>query len=610
MTATYPGCDGTHDPQLRSWVQDANGHADFPIQNLPFGVFSTLDAEPQPGVAIGDHILSIKALVQACLLEGDALAAAHAAMQGPALNALLALGAPHRKAFRAAVSRLLAEGSPPRPELLHLAADCTTHLPACVGDYTDFYAGIHHALNVGRLFRPDDPLLPNYKWVPIGYHGRSSSLRPSGAPVRRPLGQRKLPDEASPTFGPARSVDFELELGIWVGPGNELGEPIPIDAAARSIAGFCLLNDWSARDIQAWEYQPLGPFLAKSFHTTVSPWIITPEALAPFRRPQPPRTAGDPGPLPYLLSQADQSGGALNVALEVSLLTAAMRRSGVAPQRITASHAGHLYWTPAQLVTHHASNGCDLHPGDLLGTGTISSPEPAGRGSLLEITRSGREPLTLASGEQRRFLEDGDEVSLRARASRKGFVSIGFGECRAVVTPADPSRTRLSRATTAAAAIEDAAEQFAAIVTPLPREVLLWRPAPEVWSILDNLAHIEEFVPFWIGEVREMLARPPRPWGRDQGHAGRLAAVRDTSARDLAELLGNIRTASASAAAYLRSLDDAQFDTEAMSRNPRWATKPVSFVVDTLLVKHLSDHRGQIQRNLRQHRESTTAPQE
>lgn len=437
MPAYFNGaCDETHDPQLRSWVSDANGHADFPIQNLPLGMFRPRGAQPQPGIAIGDHILSMDALVHARLLEGDALAACRAAAQGPALNSLLELGEPHRKALRAAVSRLLAEGSQQRLELLHLAADCEMLLPAHVGDYTDFYAGIHHAMNVGRLFRPDNPLLPNYKWVPIGYHGRSSSLHPSGTPVRRPHGQRKFTDEPSPTFGPARNLDFELELGVWIGPGNRLGESIAIDAAERSIAGYCLLNDWSARDIQSWEYQPLGPFLAKSFHTTVSPWIITPEALAPFRQPQLERSADDPLPLQYLLSESDQRCGALNVALEVLLLTDAMRQSSMAPQRITASHAENLYWTPAQLVTHHASNGCNLCAGDLLGTGTISSADPSGRGSLLEITSAGREPLTLASGEQRRFLNDGDEVTLRAYASREGFVSIGFGQCRAVVTPA------------------------------------------------------------------------------------------------------------------------------------------------------------------------------
>ena len=435
-THSIGGCDGTHDPQLRSWVADANGHADFPIQNLPLGLFRPRDGEPRPGIAIGDQILSIPALVDAGLLDGDALLAGRAAVQGPALNSLLALGAPPRRALRAAVSTLLAEGSPQRPELLHPAADCELLLPAHVGDYTDFYAGIHHALNVGRLFRPDHPLLPNYKWVPIGYHGRSSSLRPSGAPVRRPHGQRKLPDEPVPTFGPARHLDFELELGVWIGPGNQLGQPLAMDAAEGSIAGYGLLNDWSARDLQSWEYQPLGPFLAKSFHTTVSPWIITPEALAPFRKPQQPRSAEDPQPLPYLLSESDQRNGALGVALEVLLLTDAMRQSGLAPQRITASHTENLYWTPAQLVAHHASNGCNLCAGDLLGTGTISSAEPTGYGSLLEITAAGRESLALSSGERRRFLEDGDEVTLRARASRAGFVSIGFGPCRAVVTPA------------------------------------------------------------------------------------------------------------------------------------------------------------------------------
>ena len=320
--------------------------------------------------------------------------------------------------------------------LLHRAVDCVLHLPATVGDYTDFYAGIHHATNVGRLFRPDNPLLPNYKWVPIGYHGRASTVQPSGVPVRRPNGQRKRPDEEAPNFGPCRNLDYELELGVWIGPGNAPGEPIPIAAAADHVAGFCLLNDWSARDVQAWEYQPLGPFLAKSFATTVSPWIVTPEALEPFRTAQPPRPEGDPAPLPYLLDDADQRAGALEIELEVLLLTERMRAAGSSPHRLSLGSTRHLYWTVAQLVAHHASNGCSLRPGDLLGSGTISAPVPDGYGSLLEITRGGREPVALPNGETRRFLEDGDEVILRARARRDGFAPIGFGECRAVVLPA------------------------------------------------------------------------------------------------------------------------------------------------------------------------------
>ncbi|HJS85133.1 MAG TPA: fumarylacetoacetase, partial [Acetobacteraceae bacterium] len=325
---------------------------------------------------------------------------------------------------------------PARPELLRRAADCITYMPAQVGDYTDFYAGIHHATNVGRLFRPDAPLMPNYKWVPIGYHGRASSLRPSGTEVRRPSGQRKHPDRPEPSFGPCERLDYELELGVWVGPGNALGAPVPIGEAAGHIAGYCLLNDWSARDLQSWEYQPLGPFMAKSFHTTISPWIVTPEALAPFRAPQPPRPEGDPRPLPYLWDEADQQAGALDLELEVLLLTRAMRERGMAPHRLSVGSALNMYWTPAQMLAHHASNGCNLQPGDLLGTGTISSPTPEGHGSLLEITQGGRAPIRLPSGEERRFLEDGDEVILRAQARRDGFVAIGFGECRGTVAPA------------------------------------------------------------------------------------------------------------------------------------------------------------------------------
>ncbi len=309
-------------------------------------------------------------------------------------------------------------------------------MPASVGDFSDFYAGIVHAESVGKIFRPDNPLLANYKWVPIAYHGRSSSVRVSGQPVRRPKGQRKLAGEATPTFGPARDLDFELELGIWIGPGNEHGEPIRIEEAGDHIAGYCLLNDWSARDIQAWEYQPLGPFLAKSFHTSISGWIITPEALAPFRQGQRPRPPGDPEPLPHLFSSMDQAAGALSLQLEVSLRTEEMRRRGLAARRVTRSRAENLYWTPAQLVAHHASNGCSLVPGDLLGTGTISSPTLEGSGSLLELTRGGAGTLTLPTGELRRYLEDGDEVVMRAHACREGYVSIGFGECRAIVLPA------------------------------------------------------------------------------------------------------------------------------------------------------------------------------
>ena len=426
--------DHTHDPSLQSWVTTANGHADFPIQNLPFGVFSPLAGAPRGGVAIGDMILDLRALHEAGLLDEEAQAVAHACI-GPTLNPFLALGAAPRQALRDAVSALLQDGSDERPHLLHRAADCFMYMPAHVGDYTDFYAGIHHAENVGRMLRPDAPLPAAYKWLPIGYHGRASSLHLSGE-VRRPNGQRKRGNEAAPTFGPSRNLDYEVELGIWVGPGNALGTAVPVGEAHGHIAGYCLLNDWSARDIQGWEYQPLGPFLGKSFGTTISGWIVTPEALAPFRAPAPARAEGDPATLPYLHDDADQSGGALDVTVEVLLTTPAMKVQGLAPHLLSTGSALDLYWTPAQLLTHQASNGCNLNPGDLLGTGTISAPTPDGAGSLLEITQGGRSPITLPSGEVRRFLEDGDEVVLRARAHRDGAVPIGFGECRGVVLPA------------------------------------------------------------------------------------------------------------------------------------------------------------------------------
>ena len=426
--------DSTHDATRQSCVESANGHLDFPLQNLPFGVFSPAAGMARAGVAIGDSILDLEEAQEAGLFTGDAVVAARAA-KGGALNALLALGAVPRIALRAQLFNLLAEGSR-APLPLHLAQDCTLHLPARIGDYTDFYAGIHHATHVGRLFRPDAPLLPNYKHVPIGYHGRASSFMPSGTPVRRPNGQRKPASDPAPSFGPCRNLDYELELGIWIGAGNALGEAIPIAWAATHIAGYCLLNDWSARDIQAWEYQPLGPFLAKNFCTTISPWIITPEALAPFRAAQAPRTGDDPKPMAYLWDAGDQEGGALALTLQVHLMTAGLRAKGLPAHRLSLGDARALYWTPAQLVAHHTSGGCNLNPGDLLGTGTISTPEDGGFGSLLEISHGGRQPLDLASGETRRFLEDGDTVMLSAHATRDGFASIGFGACTGTITPA------------------------------------------------------------------------------------------------------------------------------------------------------------------------------
>ena len=429
-----PMIDETHDPALRSWVAGADGHAEFPIQNLPFGVFSAATRSACIGVAIGDKILDLQGAADTGLLPKWA---ARAAKRG-SLNELMGLSQAERTDLRRRLSRLLSEPSwRVRVEpLLHASGDCALHLPAQIGDYTDFYVGIHHAANVGALFRPDNPLLPNYKHVPIGYHGRASSVRPSGLPVIRPSGQTKAPDAAAPSFGPSRRLDYELELGVWIGPGNALGHPIPIAEAPRHVAGFCLLNDWSARDLQAWEYQPLGPFLSKNFQTTISPWVVTAEAMAPFRKAQPARPEGDPRPLDYLWDEDDQAHGALSVTLEVSLATSKMRAEGAPPVLLSRGPASNMYWTVAQMVAHHTAGGCNLNPGDLLGTGTISAPDRSGYGSLLEITRGGAEPLTLPNGETRAFLEDGDEVSFGARAAADGRVPIGFGPCRARVLPA------------------------------------------------------------------------------------------------------------------------------------------------------------------------------
>ncbi|HEV2675891.1 MAG TPA: fumarylacetoacetase [Aliidongia sp.] len=434
--------DQTHAQSRRSWISSAHGHADFPIQNLPFGIFQPHNGSPRGGVAIGDEIFDLKEAVTLGLFSGAIREAAEAA-SGPTLNPLMAQGRAARVALRGRLSELLDEAGGERAKvegyrtvLLHKAVDCTLHLPARIGDYTDFYAGINHATNVGRLFRPDNPLMPNYKYVPIGYHGRASSVRASGGAVIRPNGQRKPATEEFPSYGPSRNFDYELELGIWIGPGNGLGTTIPIAGAEDHIVGYCLLNDWSARDIQGWEYQPLGPFLAKSFHTTVSPWLVTPEALAPFRAAQNVRPEGDPRPLDYLWDDADQQAGAIDIGLDVFLQTAGRRMAGEEPVRIGGSNTRELYWTPAQLVAHHASGGCNLAPGDLLGSGTISGTTTDSFGSLLEITEGGRKPLALPSGETRRFLEDGDEVIFRARCRRDGFVTIGFGECRGRVAPA------------------------------------------------------------------------------------------------------------------------------------------------------------------------------
>jgi fumarylacetoacetase len=435
--------DSTHDPSRTSWVESANRAGDFPIQNLPFGVFRRRD-EDEPGrvgIAIGDMILDVTACHDEGRFSGLAEQAS-AACAAPALNPLMGLGSEHRTELRRQVSALLSADSPAYrsnrrlgDRVLIAQSDAEMLLPAKIGDYTDFYASVHHAANVGSMFRPDNPLLPNYKWVPIGYHGRASSIVPSGTPVRRPSGQSKAPNAESPSFGPTRSLDYEMELGCFVATGNRLGEPVPLDQAEDHLFGVCLVNDWSARDVQAWEYQPLGPFLAKSFATTVSPWVVTMEALEPFRVPAFTRPAGDPAPLPYLHSERNASAGGLDIVVEVYLASSRMRDEGIAPRRLSRGRVTDLYWTPAQMLAHHTSNGCNLRPGDLFASGTVSGPDPKSRGCLLELTWRGAEPLSLPTGESRRFLEDGDEVIMRGFCEREKAVRIGLGECRGVVVP-------------------------------------------------------------------------------------------------------------------------------------------------------------------------------
>jgi fumarylacetoacetase len=429
--------DETHDPRRKSWVESANdAGSDFPIQNLPLGIFSTGTLLSRRfGIAIGDRIFDVGRAREHGLLHGLAALAAELGGTGT-LNALFAAGHAPTRELRKQVSALLSlEGNNAQraqalsEQLLHPMSDCHLHLPTAVGNYTDFYAGIHHARAAGALMAPDNPLPVNYKWVPIAYHGRASSVRVTGTPVRRPRGQRGLTATNAPVFGPSERLDFELEMGFYVGAGNALGEHIPIEQAAEHIVGFCLLNDWSARDIQLWEMFPLGPFLGKNFGTTVSPWVITAQALAPFRVPAMERPASDPQPLEYLRDDSDQRHGGIDVALSVQLSSEKMRAERVEPVEILHSNAMHLYWTPAQMLAHHASGGCDMTSGDLLGTGTISGPTRNQLSSLLELTFGGTEPVALPDGEQRAFLQDGDEIVFRGRCSRPGYVSIGFGSC-------------------------------------------------------------------------------------------------------------------------------------------------------------------------------------
>jgi fumarylacetoacetase len=430
----------THDPARRSFVESANApDCDFPIQNLPYCMYrpaGTQNAQLRVGVAIGDQILDVAAAGP--LLGGGATEIARAS-HAPFLNSLMALGPQAWSTLRLGLSRALStENTNARAIRPHLTpmSQAELRLPAAFRNFTDFFASVFHATNAGRMFRPDNPLNPNYKYVPVAYHSRASSVRISGTPIRRPLGQRKGPNDDAPTYGPSRNLDFELELGAFIGTGSELGTPVPIASAGNHVFGYCLLNDWSARDIQAWEYQPLGPFLGKNFGTTISPWVVTGEALAPFRTAAYTRPEGDPAPLPHLDDAQDRASGGLDITLEVYVSTEAMRRDSIAPHRITQTSFALIYWTIAQMVAHHTSNGCNLEIGDLLGSGTVSGPEKSSWGSLLELSARGREPLELPGGEKRGFIEDGDEIIFRGHCAKSGAARIGFGECRGVILPA------------------------------------------------------------------------------------------------------------------------------------------------------------------------------
>ena len=433
-----PPIDDTHDARLRSWVESANSaSADFSIQNLPYGIFRRRETrEPaRVGVAIGDQIVDLERCNELRLLDtlSDSL---RAAIGGSTLNSLMALGRPQALALRRHLSKMLAAGGPSAdPRILVPMKDAVLTVPVDIGDYTDFYASIFHATRVGQLFRPDNPLLPNYKYVPIAYHGRASSIVISGTAVQRPSGQIKGADER-PTYRATERLDYEVELGFFIGADSGLGQPVPIAHAEPHIFGVCVVNDWSARDIQAWEYQPLGPFLAKSFATSVSPWIVTMDALAPFRCGAFVRPAGDPPPLPHLLWPPNDTGGGIDVTVEVRLRSAEMRRAGTAPVRLSRGPFREMYWTLAQMVTHQTSNGCNLRTGDLLASGTISGAEHGTEGCLLEMTQQGTRRIELPSGETRAFLEDGDEVIIRAFCERAGYARIGFGECAGTVMPA------------------------------------------------------------------------------------------------------------------------------------------------------------------------------
>jgi fumarylacetoacetase len=438
--------DQTHELSLTSWVESANDPAgDFSIQNLPLGVFAGADGKPRIGTAIGDRVLDLAACAEDDLLEGItpqtrcALCAEH-------LNELMAQGRSTWRAVRSAVSALLhvdngrlRDDAARRQRLLHDRADVRMLLPAAIGDYTDFYASIHHATNVGSMFRPDNPLMPNYRHLPVGYHGRASSIVVSGTPIRRPCGQVRPDDAAPPTFGACRLLDYELEMGLFVGQGNALGSRVPIDEASQHMFGLVIVNDWSARDVQKWEYQPLGPFNAKNFATTISPWIVTAEALAPFRVAGPPRGADDPPVLEYLSPTTEEAScWGLDITVEATLSSPTMRERGMPPVRLSHGSFRDMYWTLAQMLVHHSSTGCNTRPGDLIASGTVSGPDASARGCLLELTWRGRDPVELPDGTQRKFLQDGDEVTIAAWCEGHGAARVGFGTCTGVVEPATP----------------------------------------------------------------------------------------------------------------------------------------------------------------------------
>jgi fumarylacetoacetase len=433
----------THDPALKSWVESANDpNTDFPIQNLPFCVLGRADTleDTRIGVAIGDQILDVYPCYEAKLFEDNEEFVIACLMNDESLElAVMHKWLESRSYFRKKLIKILSQNADERTRKivqrnLIPISEVELSIPVQIGDYTDFYASIFHATNIGSMFRPDNPLLPNYKYVPIGYHGRASSIVVSGTEIKRPQGQTKPDPNAPPVFGLSKSLDYEMEVGFFVGRGNKLGEPVPIEKAEEHIFGLCLVNDWSARDIQPWEYQPLGPFLAKNFATTISPFVVTMEALAPFRTKAFKRAEGDPAPLPYLYSEKNEQHGGIDITLEVHLQTAKMREENVEPVRLSKGNFKDMYWTIAQLLTHHTSNGCNLQTGDLLASGTISGETKDSVGSMMELTWRGTQPITLPNGETRKFLEDGDEVIMRGYCEREGFRRIGFGECRGIAS--------------------------------------------------------------------------------------------------------------------------------------------------------------------------------